>query len=118
MPIYRLLSPVGGGFIRPVFFYSNFKSGLDESSPYPGHDASCPYLDRRACPRENGERLSYRGQTQGLPLHITKQILFFKDLNYWCYHLVSSIIFFPRRGTMNCALFYNSLSYLVNRFKI
>jgi hypothetical protein len=30
---YRFLFPVGGGFIRPVFF-SNFKSGLDESSPY------------------------------------------------------------------------------------
>ena len=46
MPICRPLFPVGGGFIRPVFFYSNFKSGLDESSPYPGHDASCPYIDQ------------------------------------------------------------------------
>ena len=46
MPICRPLFPVGGGFIRPVFFYSNFKSGLDESSPYPGHDASCLYIDQ------------------------------------------------------------------------
>ena len=34
-----------------VLFY-NLLSGLDESSPY-------IYIDSRACPRENGERLSY-----------------------------------------------------------
>jgi len=32
-------------------------AGMTEETD--GLDKSSPYLDRRACPRENGERLSY-----------------------------------------------------------
>ena len=48
---------------------------------YCGHDASCPYIDRLC---ENGGRLSYGGQTQGLPLHIITNYnkLLFRDGTY------------------------------------